>query len=199
MLNVEWHNSYFAMDIDSFTKDKIIVPFYRGSQFGGLYFSPEDDIDSVPEEYLELLPRYNSWLHGEKELFPDSSHYNSFILARLSKKMQPGQQRWVHIEEKLVSKYPDLLEASREYYGTEPKRAILYTMRSPCADCTALIMKTYLEYKDTIKMSVVYSTDYSKNSRKCNEMLRDIMVATGIDVVHVEDHPHPVVHVPVYF
>ena len=192
--------------MDSFIKDKIIYPLSRKRQFGVLYLSSEDDIDCVPEEDLELYPRYYSWLYDIEKLFPvHQRYYNNYLLARLSKKKElsgfTGKRHQIHVEEKLLTEFRELWNAYRKRYMAVPNHVILYTWLSPCRVCTDRIVGCFRCLPTSTTKSVVYSANYGKMSPKENKDLRQILTDAGINVVHVKvprsaDYSHSAV--PVY-
>ena len=203
---MDWHNSYYQA-MDSFIKEKIIYPLSRKRQFGVLYLSSEGDIESIPEEDLELYPKYHSRLYDAEERIPvHQRYYNNYLLARLSKKKElskfTGKRHRIHVEEKLLIEFPELCKAYiKRYNMAVPNHVILYTWLSPCRVCTDHIVGFFGCLPTSTTKSVVYSANYGKISPKENKDLRQILTDAGINVVHVKvprsaDYSHSAV--PVY-
>ena len=195
--------------MDSFIKEKIIYPLSRKRQFGVLYLSSEGDIESIPEEDLELYPKYYSWLYDAEERIPvHQRYYNNYLLARLSKKKElsefTGKKHQIHVEEKLLTEFPELLEAYMSRFVAFPNHVILYTWLSPCPVCTNQIVDCFGCLPASITKSVVYSANYRKYGTvtlKENEDLRQTLTDADINVIHVKvprnvDYSHSAV--PVY-
>lgn len=165
---------------------EVIGSFNRGHQYGVLFLTPEHDFDSITKETVELHPCYVPSLHDALRVFPARGDVINYALARLPLKKRRRKRR-MHIEEVLMGKWAELVEAYIKSRGEHPKHITLYTWLSPCPRCAKLIIDTYYQLPTAVTKSVVYSADFLNGfSRTDNEYTRQKLRDAGIKVLHVK-------------